>query len=675
MGSNRRLLLGDKSELILSANKYSIGAGADTVTLTAKIGGSDVTSLAKYAVSYSRSHSENGNVVTFATLGTTETTSETITVTATCNGLTSNVVTITRVANVKSTTQDHSLSASCSDIPASGGYSNDYLSVTYYTTTYYKYTSGSTTTGGTTSSNLSTGYTTSQNLHGENLGTTVTQRKKLGDVAVSYGGESTSVSVYQQANTYTESGGTTTYGDVVAGSINNYTIPASGGSGTTTIGDGYQYWTRSATTRHYTSGATSTSSNSTSGTTPVSPSISSLYGSASSKGTTSSGRTIVEQRTVTWTGSGGKSDSDTAYVYQAANTYSDSGGVTSYGNIVAGSITNATISAGGGTGTAKIGDGYITYTVSAVTRTWTSGSTQTISSASSGQETVHPSQSTFSATAKTKGTTASNVTEVGKQTITWSAHGKSTSGTAYVYQEANKITSTTTSGGVYTYGEVTAGTITNKTIPAEGGTATSIANNGSQSWNKSATVKKDTYTSGSVNTTTTENATSGTSVVYASPASLKATATSKGTVVSGQTTVDSKTVTWSGSGGKSKTGTIYVYQAANYELRDEYDTSTFAFSSITNADHYAEARNPGCKKTTYYSSGNTKSSTEDVTINNAILGSCMSSSNQNIKSLATFDYGSNYIKVTIPTNYYFGSAGVTMTCTCGQDDFQAQYQL
>jgi hypothetical protein len=47
----------------------------------------------------------------------------------------------------------------------------------------------------------------------------------------------------------------------------------------------------------------------------------------------------------------------------------------------------------------------------------------------------------------------------------------------YVYQAANTRSATSTSGGVTTYGNVTAGTISNKTIPASGGSATATAGN------------------------------------------------------------------------------------------------------------------------------------------------------------------------------------------------------
>lgn len=137
-------------------------------------------------------------------------------------------------------------------------------------------------------------------------------------------------------------------------------------------------------------------------------------------------------------------------------------------------------------------------------------------------------------------------------------------------QIVNSKTVKSTSGGVYTYGNVTAGTITNATIPASGGSATAKAGNGSQAWNKSATITTYEYTSGATKDVTTENASSGTNNVSPNIASIEATASSKGTTVSSQTTVKSQAVTWSAN-GKSASGTMYIYQEANAVIDDNYD--------------------------------------------------------------------------------------------------------
>lgn len=135
-----------------------------------------------------------------------------------------------------------------------------------------------------------------------------------------------------------------------------------------------------------------------------------------------------------------------------------------------------------------------------------------------------------------------------------------------------------TSGGVYTYGNITAGTITNATIPASGGSATAKAGNGTQSWNKSATITTYQYDSGSTQNVTTENASSGTNNVSPSIASIKATTSSKGTTISSQTTVKSQVVTWSAN-GKSASGTMYIYQAANKIESYNYGSWNIAISA------------------------------------------------------------------------------------------------
>ena len=150
--------------------------------------------------------------------------------------------------------------------------------------------------------------------------------------------------------------------------------------------------------------------------------------------------------------------------------------------------------------------------------------------------------------------------------VTWGS--KKT--TYYLYQEENLESIKSTSGGVYTYGDIVTGAISNKTIPASGGSATATAGNGSQTWNKSATITTYEYTSGATKDVTTEAASSGTANVVPNVASITATASSKGTTVSAQTTVKSQAVTWSAN-GKSASETMYIYQEANAVIDDNYD--------------------------------------------------------------------------------------------------------
>lgn len=186
----------------------------------------------------------------------------------------------------------------------------------------------------------------------------------------------------------------------------------------------------------------------------------------------------------------------------------------------------------------------------------------------------------------------------------------------YLYQEKNLESVKSISGGIYTYGNIVAGAISNKTIPASGGSATATAGNGSQTWNKSATITTYEYTSGATKDVTTEAASSGTTNVAPSVAFITATASSKGTTVSAQTTVKSQVVTWSAN-GKSASGTMYVYQEANAVIDDNYDEHLSSYGTpemviISNLITAAggTARAAGVVRNTYtyydlYTSGST----------------------------------------------------------------------
>lgn len=147
------------------------------------------------------------------------------------------------------------------------------------------------------------------------------------------------------------SGGIYTYGDVIAGTVTNGIIPASGGSATATAGNSTQSWNKSATitTYEYTSGATKdvTIEAASSGTANVVPNVASITATASSKGTTVSAQTTVKSQTVTWSANG-KSASGTMYIYQEANKIESY----NYGSWNIGITANpTTIAASGGTST------------------------------------------------------------------------------------------------------------------------------------------------------------------------------------------------------------------------------------------------------------------------------------------------------------------------------------
>ena len=149
-------------------------------------------------------------------------------------------------------------------------------------------------------------------------------------------------------------------------------------------------------------------------------------------------------------------------------------------------------------------------------------------------------------------------------------------------QAENTREATSVSGGTLTYSNITAGTITNVTIPAKGGSATATAGKGKQPWQRSQEWTTYTYSSGATKDEVTGLATSGTNDVNPSVASITATATSKGVIVSNQTVVKSQAVTWSAN-GKSASGTMYIYQQENKVVSIEYAIpviSTFTYPDI-----------------------------------------------------------------------------------------------
>ena len=177
--------------------------------------------------------------------------------------------------------------------------------------------------------------------------------------------------------------------------------------------------------------------------------------------------------------------------------------------------------------------------------------------------------------APNRGTTAGELRSV----IVSASYGNASS-TITVSQEANQVESSTTSGGETIYNPVTAGAISNKTIPASGGSATATAGDGSQSWTTNKKYRHDTYTSGSVADVLIEDSKIGTDTIKPSVASVSGSAESKGTTVSGITTVKEQAVTWTGKGGKKATGTMYIYQAANAATDITYGVPTISSFTV-----------------------------------------------------------------------------------------------
>lgn len=360
---------------------------------------------------------------------------------------------------------------------------------------------------------------------------------------------SSTITIYQEANE-------ASYGALTGGSVLASDIPASGGTSSTSISNMSQ-------TISYTSGSTRAGTVIYSKTSEI---------TVSSLGITVKARTKVGQVTVTYTGEGGATANKTVDIYQAENKVTNSNynpRITAYGTPTV-SIGSGLTAAGGST------------TVSAsVTNTetyndlYSSGATgpnkiRSVDGSLSISITVN-GNSRFSLSGNTI-THSSMGTNETTDTITIKAvnDGNSSKSATASKSITNSKTVKSTSGGIYTYGDVIAGTVTNGIIPASGGSATATAGNGTQSWNKSATITTYEYTSGATKDVTTEAASSGTANVVPNVASITATASSKGTTVSAQTTVKSQAVTWSAN-GKSASETMYIYQEANAVIDDNYD--------------------------------------------------------------------------------------------------------
>ena len=379
-----------------------------------------------------------------------------------------------------------------------------------------------------------------------NRTTTVGSRRSIvvtGKYSNTFDGQTVSsiITIYQEANE-------ASYGALTGGSVLASDIPASGGTSSTSISNMSQ-------TISYTSGSTRAGTVTYSKTSEI---------TVSSLGTTVKARTKVGQVTVTYTGEGGATANKTVDIYQAENKVTNSNynpRITAYGTPTISIGSGLTAAGGSATVSASVTN---TETYNALYSSGATGPNQTrsVTGAVLISMTVN-GNSRFSLSGNTI-THSSMGTNETTDTITIKAvnDGDSSKSATASKSITNSKTVKSTSGGIYTYGDVIAGTVTNGIIPASGGSATATAGNGTQSWNKSATITTYQYDSGSTKDVTTENASSGTNNVAPSVASINATASSKGTTVSSQTTVKSQAVTWSAN-GKSASGTMYIYQEAN----------------------------------------------------------------------------------------------------------------
>lgn len=386
-----------------------------------------------------------------------------------------------------------------------------------------------------------------------NRTTTVGSRRSIvvtGKYSNTFDGQtvSSTITIYQEANE-------ASYGALTGGSVLASDIPASGGTSSTSISNMSQ-------TISYTSGSTRAGTVTYSKTSEI---------TVSSLGTTVKARTKVGQVTVTYTGEGSVTANKTVDIYQAENKVTNSNynpRITAYGTPTISIGSGLTAAGGSATVSASVTN---TETYSALYSSGATGPNQTrsVGGSLSISMTVN-GNSRFSLSGNTI-THSSMGTNETTDTITIKAvnNGDNSKSATASKSITNSKTVKSTSGGVYTYDNITAGTITNATIPASGGSATATAGNGTQSWNKSATITTYQYDSGSTKDVTTENASSGVDEVVPNVAYIEATASSKGATVSSETTVKSQIVIWLAN-GKSAFRIMYIYQAANEIISYNY---------------------------------------------------------------------------------------------------------
>lgn len=379
-----------------------------------------------------------------------------------------------------------------------------------------------------------------------NRTTTVGSRRSIvvtGKYSNTFDGKtvSSTITIYQEANE-------ASYGALTGGSVLVSDIPASGGTSSTSISNMSQ-------TISYTSGSTRAGIVTYSKTNEI---------TVSSLGTTVKARTKVGQVTVTYTGEGGATANKTVDIYQAENKVTNSNynpRITAYGTPTISIGSGLTAAGGSATVSASVTN---TETYNALYSSGAIGPNQTRSVGGSLSISMTANgNSRFSLSGNTI-THSSMGTNETTDTITIKAvnEGDSSKSATASKSITNSKTVKSISGGIYTYGDVIAGTVTNGIIPASGGSATATAGNGTQSWNKSATITTYQYDSGSTEDVTTENASSGIDEVVPNVAYIEATASSKGATVSSQTTVKSQILIWLAN-GKSAIRVMYIYQAAN----------------------------------------------------------------------------------------------------------------
>lgn len=513
-----------------------------------------------------------------------------------CKKNSSKQVILTVEQEASTYTYDLTLNSDNTEIAAKGGTAN----ITAVLKTYRNGNLVSTDNVTPVLSGSATGFSISgTKVTASNRTTTVGSRRSIvvtGKYSNTFDGQtvSSTITIYQEANE-------ASYGALTGGSVLASDIPASGGTSSTSISNMSQ-------TISYTSGSTRAGTVTYSKTDEI---------TVSSLGTTVKARIKVGQVTVTYTGEGGATANKTVDIYQSENKVTNSNynpRITAYGTPTISIGSGLTAAGGSATVSASVTN---TETYNALYSSGAIGPNQTrsVGGSLSISMTVN-GNSRFSLSGNTI-THSSMGTNETTDTITIKAvnDGDSSKSATASKSITNSKTVKSTSGGIYTYGDVIAGTVTNGIIPASGGSATATAGNGSQTWNKSATITTYEYTSGATKDVTTEAASSGTANVVPNVSSITATASSKGTTVSAQTTVKSQAVTWSAN-GKSASGTIYIYQAANKIESYNYGSWNIAISANPTtiaASGGTSTITSSCtrSKTPIYTSGSTGTATTE----------------------------------------------------------------
>lgn len=390
-----------------------------------------------------------------------------------------------------------------------------------------------------------------------------------------------------------------------------------------------------------------------------------------SLGTTVKSRTKVGVLGVT-VNINGKSGNANADIYQAENKVTNSNynpRITAYGTPTISIGSGLTAAGGSATVSASVTN---TETYNALYSSGATGPNQTRSVGGSLSISMTANgNSRFSLSGNTI-THSSMGTNETTDTVTIKAvnNGDSSKSATASKSITNSKTVKSTSGGVYTYGDVIAGTVINGIIPASGGSATAKAGNGTQSWNKSATITTYQYDSGSTKDVTTENASSGTNSVPPSKSSIEATAPSKGTTISPQTTVRTYGFIWAAN-GKSADGYMYIYQEANKIESYNYGSWSIAISANPTtiaASGGTSTITASCTrtKTPVYTSGSTgTATTESATPTLAISGTGFTLSGTTV----TASKNNVAARTAIVTASYSGatSKSVTITQSAGPD--------